>query len=42
MNGYLNGRWVFQLSGGYAASWFADPRFIIGLGLFLVGYIINR
>jgi len=42
MNGYLNGRWLFTLSGGYDNSWLADPRFIIGSTLFVIGFIINR
>jgi 3-oxo-5-alpha-steroid 4-dehydrogenase 1 len=42
VNGYFNGRYLFTLSGGYPAGWLADPRFIAGLALFLVGYIINR
>jgi protein-S-isoprenylcysteine O-methyltransferase Ste14 len=42
MNGYLNGRYLFTLSGGYPASWLADPRFLAGLALFAAGYLINR
>jgi len=42
MNGYLNGRWLFTLSGGYADAWMSDPRFIIGATLFVIGFIINR
>ena len=42
MNGYLNGRWLFTLSGGYDNSWLTDPRFIIGSALFVIGFIINR
>jgi 3-oxo-5-alpha-steroid 4-dehydrogenase 1 len=42
MNGYLNGRYLFHFSGGYAAGWLADPRFITGLVLFLAGFAINR
>ncbi len=42
MNGYLNGRYVFGFSGGYDNSWLMDPRFIIGVVLFITGYIINR
>jgi len=42
MNGYLNGRWLFTLSGGYDNSWLADPRFIVGATLFVIGFIINR
>lgn len=42
VNGYLNGRYIFTLSGGYPNQWLADPRFIIGLTLFVGGFIINR
>jgi 3-oxo-5-alpha-steroid 4-dehydrogenase 1 len=42
MNGYLNGRYIFSISGGYANSWLIDPRFILGIVLFITGYIINR
>ncbi len=40
-NGYLNGRWLFTLSGGYPISWLADPRFLLGLALFLAGLSVN-
>jgi protein-S-isoprenylcysteine O-methyltransferase Ste14 len=42
MNGYLNGRYIFGFSGGYANSWLTDPRFIVGIVLFITGYVINR
>jgi len=42
VNGYLNGRYIFTLSSGYASDWLSDPRFLIGLGLFISGFIINR
>jgi len=42
LNGYLNGRYLFTLSGGYVNEWMIDPRFLIGLMLFIVGFIINR
>lgn len=42
VNGYLNGRYVFTLSGGYAGSWLRDPRFVAGATLFVLGYVINR
>ena len=41
VNGYLNGRYLFTLSGGYPASWPADPRFIVGGFLFGGGLAIN-
>jgi steroid 5-alpha reductase family enzyme len=42
VNGYLNGRYIFTLSDGYANEWLGDPRFIIGLTLFVTGFVINR
>jgi 3-oxo-5-alpha-steroid 4-dehydrogenase 1 len=42
VNAYLNGRYVFTLSGGYPLTWLEDPRFITGVILFIIGYIINR
>jgi len=41
-NAYLNGRYVFTLSGGYTNEWLVTPQFIVGLGLFLTGFVINR
>jgi 3-oxo-5-alpha-steroid 4-dehydrogenase 1 len=41
-NAYLNGRYIFTFSGGYANEWLASPQFICGLVLFLAGFIINR
>lgn len=42
MNAYLNGRYVFSFSGGYGNEWLADPRFIIGVLMFIIGFFINR
>ena len=42
LNGYLNGRWLYTFSGGYPNSWLLDPRFVIGLLIFVAGFIINR
>jgi 3-oxo-5-alpha-steroid 4-dehydrogenase 1 len=42
VNASLNGYYVFSLSGGYADRWLADPRFIIGAGIFITGFVINR
>jgi protein-S-isoprenylcysteine O-methyltransferase Ste14 len=41
-NAYLNGAYLFSLSGGYPVKWLADPRFIVGAALFVLGFIINR
>lgn len=42
VNGYINGRYVFELSGGYPDEWLTDLRFLLGASLFVIGYIINR
>ena len=42
MNGYLNGRYIFTFSSGYATGWLTDPRFIVGVALFVVGFVVNR
>ena len=41
-NAYINGRYLFELSGGYAEHWLTDWRFITGAVIFLAGYITNR
>ena len=41
-NGYLNGRHIFTLSGGYPDDWLSDARFLGGVALFACGYVINR
>ena len=41
-NTYINGRYLFSLSGGYPANWVLEPRFLIGVGFYTVGFIINR
>jgi len=42
VNGYLNGRHIFTLSGAYTNEWLLDVRFISGLVVFIAGFIINR
>ncbi|HSW56907.1 MAG TPA: DUF1295 domain-containing protein [Dehalococcoidales bacterium] len=42
VNSYLNGRYIFTFSPGYSDSWLYDPRFIIGVIIFIGGFIINR
>ena len=40
LNGYLNGRFVSHL-GHYESSWLADPRFVFGVALFVLGMSVN-
>ena len=42
MNGYLQGRGIFTLGPVRGLEWFADPRFIVGVLLFLGGYALNQ
>lgn len=42
VNAGLNGYWFAYLSPGYDKSWLTDPRFIIGIFLFVLGFIINQ
>ena len=42
MNAYLNGWYLFGLSGGYPIRWLTGPRFLVGLVLFVTGLVINR
>jgi protein-S-isoprenylcysteine O-methyltransferase Ste14 len=41
-NSYTNARWLFSFSGGYSIKWLLDPRFIVGVSIFIAGFIINR
>jgi protein-S-isoprenylcysteine O-methyltransferase Ste14 len=41
MNGWLNGRAVTALAPPYGAAWLADPRFVLGIILFVAGFTIN-
>lgn len=40
-NTYFNGRWLFALSPLYPADWLTRPVFLLGAGLWLVGFSIN-
>ncbi len=42
VNAYLNGRYIFNFLPEYDNSWLLDARFIGGVALFIIGYIINR
>jgi len=41
-NGYVNGRYLFDFSGGYPNSWLSSTKFIIGATIFIVGFFVNR
>jgi 3-oxo-5-alpha-steroid 4-dehydrogenase 1 len=40
-NAYLIGRWLFAFGPDLGPGWLADPRFVVGTGLFLAGLVIN-
>ena len=42
MNGGINGYGIGALGGHLDAAWLGDPRFIIGVIVFFVGYTINH
>jgi steroid 5-alpha reductase family enzyme len=42
VNAYLNGRYLFCLSGGYPLPWLTSPQFVVGTTLFVLGAVINR
>jgi 3-oxo-5-alpha-steroid 4-dehydrogenase 1 len=41
-NGYLNARFLFTLGPDLNASWMLDPRFILGILLFIAGFVLNQ
>ncbi|MDX2301904.1 MAG: DUF1295 domain-containing protein [Microscillaceae bacterium] len=41
VNGFINGYYLGTLSPAYGLEWLYDPRFILGLLLFLLGFAIN-
>jgi protein-S-isoprenylcysteine O-methyltransferase Ste14 len=40
LNAYVNARWISSF-GSYDSSWLRDPRFLIGVALFIGGYAVN-
>lgn len=42
INAYINGRYLFTLAPEYSATWLRDPRFIIGVCFFVVGFAMNQ
>lgn len=41
-NAYLNARWLYTLGPERQARWLLDPRFLLGVALFALGYWINH
>lgn len=42
VNGSLNGYWLGTLGPAYPPEWWTDPRFLLGLSIFLTGAAINN
>ncbi len=42
INGYLNGTYLFSLADRYTLRWLVGPRFIIGILIFITGFVINQ
>jgi len=42
VNGYINARWLYTLSGRDWDRWWGDPRFAAGLALFFIGMAVNH
>ena len=42
VNGFLNGYYLGYLTDDYEITWIKDPRFIIGVIVFISGFIINQ
>ena len=40
-NTYLQARWLYHFSPGYAPEWVFNPLFIIGILIFFIGFVIN-
>ena len=39
-NAYINARWIGGF-GAYPESWLTDPRFLLGVTIFAIGFAIN-
>ena len=42
INSFINATWITSLAPAYTLGWLADPRFLLGTGLFAAGFWINR
>ncbi len=42
INAYVNGRSLVTLSPEYTTAWLSDPRFLVGISLFFVGFAMNQ
>jgi steroid 5-alpha reductase family enzyme len=42
MNAYLNVNYIIMNTSKYSELWLYDIRFLVGIGLFFLGFIVNR
>ena len=41
LHGYFNAAYISELGDQYTIGWFSDPRFIVGLIIYLLGFLLN-
>lgn len=41
-NGYLNGSWTASWGTHLDSAWLADPRFVVGVAVFALGFFVNK
>lgn len=41
MNSYLNARYISHFQTNYYLNWLIDPRFLIGITMFIIGFSLN-
>jgi len=41
LHGYLNGAWIGGLGANLDAAWLRDPRFVVGIALYVGGFALN-
>ncbi|MBW2688135.1 MAG: 3-oxo-5-alpha-steroid 4-dehydrogenase, partial [Deltaproteobacteria bacterium] len=41
VHGYLNAAFISELGQHFTLSWFSDPRFIVGITLYYVSFVLN-
>jgi protein-S-isoprenylcysteine O-methyltransferase Ste14 len=41
-NAYINGQFLYSLGPEYPTEWLWDPRFIVGVVVFVFGFLINK
>jgi hypothetical protein len=39
-NAFINARWIAS-EGNYGLAWLVDPRFLVGIAIFITGFVVN-